>query len=270
MNRIAALCIALSGLVPIASAQDTGVPDQLSAYVSPDPALGLASADRLFVAYEEFCGRPEVDDERPATVDIDGQTVNVDIFLVAPADDLVCMAPPPPPQRVHTEVGSLPMGLYQVNRRLHVRPAAGGEHTLTSTQALVLQVAGTPHRAVSGAWYDPQNPGTGLFVAIIPRGQIADEEGEVDDRPYAALYLAELNEANQPTWATGLSRFEDSILVAAMVDGGEEVSTRDLVFSYTGCGRATLADAAAPEQVVQLVQLTRVDGMPNCLPAGVE
>lgn len=268
MTRLAALLLLACAWAGTATAQGSNTPpDGLETFIAPDPAFGLGSADRVFLVYEEACGRPEIDIGRVATVADNDNQFLVDIYLID-RPDTACLSAPPPPRLVYIGLGQLPKGRYSVTRRLHVRTLPADEHVLTSTQTTVVRIEDTPHRAVSGAWYDPANPGTGLFVAIIPQGQIVDEGPDPDLRPYAALYLAELESAGQPAWSTGLSRFEDGVLRISMTDAGGQSPSRVLLFTYTGCGRATIADAQSPEIVTELEQVTRIDGVPNCVPPG--
>lgn len=268
MLRFATLFALACACTGTATAQVSNPPpDGLETFIAPDPAFGLSSADRVYLVYEEACGRPEIDIGRVATVADNDNQFLVDIYLIE-RPDTVCLGTEPPPRPVYIELGKLPKARYSVIRRLHVRTLPSDQHVLTSTQTAVLRIEDTPHRAVSGAWYDPANPGTGLFVAIIPQGQIVDDAPEPDLRPYAALYLAELEDSGQAAWSTGLSRFEDGVLRIAMTDAGGQTPSRVLLFTYTGCGRATIADAQSPEIVTQLEQVTRIDGVPNCVPPG--
>lgn len=269
MLRAALVACVLLASSPVLAQSGGAALDGLSRFVLPDPTFGLSPLDRVFVVYEEACGRPQIDIARPPAIVSVGQTVAVDIYLIEREDPL-CFSAPPPPRAVPVELGSLATkGLYGVTRRLHVRAPTDTEYRLVSTQSASFRVGDTPHRAISGAWFDPDEPGTGLFVAVIPEGQIPDGNPIPDPRPFVALYLADLSRAGAPAWSTGLGRFENGVLRVAMTDGGESSPNRELVFRYLGCGRAELTDAQGPTFVTLLRQLTRIDGIPNCLPQGV-
>jgi hypothetical protein len=255
MSILAAL-LALSAAT--VQAQSSDPPDYL--YDFGFPRNGLSSKDEAFVLYADNCGRPHVDPTRAATVLREETGWVVDIYLVA-VEDEVCLAVLAPDTVLAVSLGNLPKGWHQVQRRLHVRPSGAGPHQyqLLYSNWSGFTVGDTPNPALSGAWYDPAVPGTGLFINLLPTMQ-----GEFD--PRVVVYLANLDPTGRPTWSTGIGQFIDGAMRVELREGGVAGGVRTMTFAYQGCGKAQMSFADAPARVANLSQLTTVNGLDSCNP----
>lgn len=256
LMSISVLLLAL--LATTAQAQSPDPPDRL--YDFGYPQNGLSSKDEAFVLYADNCGRPHVDPTRAPTVRREELAWVVDIYLVA-IEDEVCLAVLSPDAMLAVSLGNLSKGWHQVERRLHVRPSGAGPH---ETRFLYsnwssFTVGDTPNPALSGAWYDPAQPGTGLFINLLPT-----QQGELD--PRAVIYLANLDASGRPSWSTGIGQFVDASMQVELREGGAGGAVRTMSFAYQGCGRAQMSFADAPAEVADLAQLTTINGLDSCNP----
>jgi hypothetical protein len=253
MRGCAALLLSL--LAPLALAQLTEPPDHLDNFLYPQN--GLSSTDEAFVMYADNCGRPHPDTRRPATVSREQDGWVVDIYLVMDEAE-ICFAALAPDSLFSISLGNLSKGFQPVRRRLHLRQA-DGSYQLVYTSSSSFNVGDTPNPSMSGAWYDPSASGTGLFINMLPVMQ-------GDFEPQVVVYLAVLDPAGDPTWFAGVGKFVDSRLSVNLREGGNNPTTRTLIFDYEGCGRGHIRYLDLPGWSANLSQLTTVNGLASCRP----
>jgi hypothetical protein len=148
-----------------------------------------------------------------------------------------------------------------VQRRLWVRDEGSAEHVLSRSDLQALDVGDTPAIGVSGAWFNPDAPGSGVFLSLLPRVQ-----GQ--ERHTAILYLADVEGGGTPVWYTAAGEFADGQLAVELSPGGSGRTPKPQVFAYMGCGQASLYDPRFPTFFTPLAQLTEVEGVPGCTPPG--
>jgi hypothetical protein len=257
--RSFAAAIALSACAGTVSA-DAPPPDFLAAFVFPSEAA--SRADEVFVLYADHCGRPHPDARRPAQITRDGQRIAVDIYLVEnPAE--ICLAVLMPSTLVPFSLGTLPKGFYEITRRLHIRSVDGNDYRASTVSGAGIEIGDAPHPAVSGTWHDPNQPGSGLFLNLIPPAP-----GEPSGRAF--LYL--LTQRNGlAAWAGGIGQFVDGVLRVGLQGPNLAANAGTAVFEYRGCGDALLRvegdlGLQFPLGQVRIEQLTRTGGVSDCRP----
>lgn len=235
-------------------------PDYLESFVFPTQAA--SHADEVFVLYADHCGRPHPDPRRSPQILRSGARIEVDIYLVeAPAE--ICLAVLSPSTLVPYSLGTLPKGSYEILRRLHIRPVDASDYRASTATWGSIEIGDTPLPTVSGTWYDPLQPGSGVFLNLIPAAP-----GETPGRAF--LYL--LTQRNgQPAWAGGTGQFVDGVLRIALQGPGITPNTASVAFEYEGCGQARLRMLGEiglqfPVGLASIRQLTRTDGVADCRP----
>jgi hypothetical protein len=261
------LCVAVS-----ATAQTpAGPPDGLTAFVYPqaapaqklpesEPWSEVSTRDIVYVGYLEHCrDSPILLRDPPPRVQREGQRLVIE--LEVSDEPPICFAAPPPfPTPVLFPLGVLEAGTYEVERRVMLRTGPNTAPTLLHSAINRVRVGATPHAAVSGAWYEPSNPGTGLILNLLPNAP-----GEAE--PQVMVFYAVLDTNDQPDWYSGIGRFNNGILQIDLQRGGSSGQTRLLQFSYLGCARAQLQDAQRPTFApIELRQLTGVKAVQSCAP----
>jgi hypothetical protein len=249
----------LASLILIGTVHAQGVPpDGLSDPLFPPSQTSLAAEDEIYLAYEDFCGRPILDTGTPSRQFMENGVRVVELVLLPPAE--ACFAPPPPPVKRLYSLGTLPKGNHLVERRLLVRAANGTTSLLHQSQHSIT-IGNTPHPAISGAWYDAGNPGTGLFLNLLPANA-----ADITQEPVVILYWATLDENQQPVWFTGSGRFNDGLLDIQLIKGGANPVAQSMRLFYRGCGSAHWVDPRFPTFFTELTQLTDVSGVASCDP----
>lgn len=259
MNALAPALAALALLATSPLATASAPPDGLGDFLHPDGEM--SARDEAWVLYAHSCGIPLPDPLRAPEVTAEDGRILVDLFLFEPAIQNCFEAEDLPPVYYHASIGKQAMGTYTVERRLWVRTEGSSEHSLAHSDLSALTVGDTPALSLSGSWYNPDAPGTGAFISLLPR-----MEGEA--KPRAVLYLAEVESNGNPVWYTGIGEFEDNQLALDLVPGGSGRSTLRRSFAYMGCGEGALYDPAFPTFFTPMVQLTAVAGVPACTPPG--
>jgi hypothetical protein len=264
MARIA-LLLAL-GLVAVKSQAQSSAPIDPFTVGGPlsfvFPRGSVSQQDQVHVLVGTYCGRLQLDPTRPPEVrripsavpQFYTATLQVDVYL-RPAQGAVCFAAPVPWDVHNVPLGTLEKGVVRVSRRLFVRPTATAPHELRAEAGVDLRVLDAPHASASGAWFDPAQPGTGLFLNLM---------GAESD---AAVYLTERAVGGELNWWVGVGRFQSGRLELDLARGGssEPGALRRFVFEYRGCGRAESAFGTGA-QPRPLVQLTQVQGIEGCEP----
>ena len=166
-NRIlATIAVASAGLFTMfmAVAQvSSGAPE----FVPAQPS----SADTVFLKIPRTCSNSNYLNPGYRVSTLNGR-ISVNIFLVSPEPSCPIASPPLPPlPPLLVEIGRLPAGIYTVDVN------EGRVSTLDVVIALIasnLQLTVTDHRATKAApgvrinysdhWWDPTNPGSGLFI----------------------------------------------------------------------------------------------------------
>ncbi|MBN8429126.1 MAG: hypothetical protein J0L65_16850 [Xanthomonadales bacterium] len=245
--------------VSAAHAQTTP-PDLLDDPLLPSAGTPVSTADDFYVLYDDLCGRPPIDPATPVRQFQEDGVLVVEWVLLPVPEDEICFSPPIPTPRKAFRIGPLSKGLHQIERRLMLR-ANDGSTSLLHHSLHTVQVGETPHPALSGAWYDANNPGTGLFISLLPR-TAADHNQE----PLVVVYWADEDESRQPIWYTSAGRFRDGVLDIDLIKGGATGEIRPMRFSYRGCGQAHWVDPRFPTFFTELTQLTEVSGVESCAP----
>jgi hypothetical protein len=233
------------------------------------PRNALSSADPVFVLYGDNCGRPHIDPTRAATVTeiahqpaLEASARVVDIYLVWNPEE-ICLAVVMPDVLVPIALGSLGKGLHRIERRLHVREKRETTHRLVESHLGVLGVGDVPHQSLSGAWFDPSAPGTGVFISLVD---------VAEGSPGAIVHITGLDVAGKPVWQVGMGQFENARLRVDLQTGGtsDSAGRRTLELTYQGCGRAQMRFMDAPIAVKQLTQLTSTYGVESCMPPALQ
>jgi hypothetical protein len=152
-------------------------------------------------------------------------------------EDLICGLAPPPPT-FYVDVGALPLGAHT----FEVTGFLGNEpiHSYLSSGPWVRQHTGLPNE-ISGLWYDPTQGGRGLNVMKLASGVIVliwythDQHGE-------PLWL--VHHATAGFDVTAIAGIAISTPGAPLAPGpceAEQEPWGEIVLTYLGCGRATLA-----------------------------
>lgn len=229
------------------------------------PRSALSSADPVFVLYGDNCGRPHIDPTRATTVTeldhnpvIEASARVVDIYLVSNPEE-ICLAVVTPDVLVPIALGSLGKGLHRIERRLHVRSKNETAHQMVESTLGFLTVGDVPHPSLSGAWFDPSAPGTGVFISLVD---------VAEGSPGAIVYRTSFDETGRPVWQVGIGQFDDARLRLDLQTGGtsDSAGRRTLELDYLGCGRAQMRFADAPGAITKLSQLTGTYGVETCLP----
>lgn len=250
----------LSLLFAASAHAQTTPPDLLDDPLLPSAGTPVSTADDFYVLYHAMCGRPSVDPATPVRQFQEDGVLVVEWVLLPVPEDEICFSPPIPTPRKAFRIGPLSKGLHQIERRLMLR-ANDGSTSLLHHSLHTVQVGETPHPALSGAWYDANNPGTGLFISLLPR-TAADHNQE----PLVVVYWADEDESRQPIWYTSAGRFRDGVLDIDLIKGGATGEIRPMRFSYRGCGQAHWVDPRFPTFFTELTQLTEVSGVESCAP----
>jgi hypothetical protein len=249
--------LALLAMPPVAAANNP--PDGLGDFLHPNGQL--SARDEAWVLYAHRCGIPLPDPLRAPEVTIEDDRIVVDLFLFEPTIQNCFEAEGLPPVYYHASIGKQEMGVYAVERRLWVRTEGSDDRRLAHSDLAEVAVGDTPAISLSGSWFDPDAPGTGAFISLLP--QTSD-----DAKPRAVLYLAEVESNGSPVWYTGIGEFEDGLLTLDLIPGGSGRSTMRRSFAYLSCGEGALFDPMFPTFFTPLVQLTAVAGVPGCTPPG--
>lgn len=249
---------ALAASAPLAA--DAPPPDFLADFVFPPG--GGAPADEVFVLYADHCGRPHPDPRRAARIVRSDARIEVDLYLVEnPAE--ICLAVLSPSTLVPYSIGTLPPGHYEIVRRLHLRHSDGTEYRPSTVSWARIQIGDVPQPAVSGAWHDPEEPGSGLFLNLLP-GASGTPDG-------TALLHVLTREGDAAVWVAGTGQFVEGVLRVPLQGPQHPAGTGRLVFEYLGCNAARVRiegdwPLAFPRDGTRLQQLTRTGGLPDCHP----
>jgi len=250
----------LLSLLFVASANaQTVPPDGLTDPLFPSSETVISTLDEVYVAYLPICGKPTVDPNTPVRQFMENGALVVELTLL-PFRDGICFSAPVPTYRQLFSIGTLPKGTQNIQRRLMLR-GDDGSVSLLYESAHHLYVGNTPNPALSGAWYDASNPGTGLFVSLLPR-----IDGDTNQEPLVVIYWAAEDENRQPVWYTGTGRFVDGRLDIDLTKGGAQPAVKPMRFYYQGCGKAHWVDPRFPTFFTELTQLTEVSGVDTCHP----
>lgn len=251
----------LLSLIFISAAHaQTTPPDLLDFPLLPSMGTTVSTVDDFYVLYDDLCGRPSIDPATPVRQFLEGEVRVVEWVLLPVSEFQVCFSPPIPTPRKAFRIGPLSRGLHQIERRLLLR-ASDGSTSLLHRSLHTVRVGETPHPGISGAWYDANNPGTGLFISLLPR-TAADHNQE----PLVVVYWADEDENRQPIWYTSVGRFRDGELDIDLIKGGATGEVRPMRFFYRGCGQAHWVDPRFPTFFTELTQLTEVSGVESCAP----
>jgi hypothetical protein len=251
-------------LISTGLAQAQQIPDFLRDFVFP--RNGASPADEIHVLYADNCGRPHPDERRAATVTRSGFQVVVDIYLAQPESPF-CLAIASPDTLYPVSIGTLAKGLYSVTRRLHVRPADMDEYSLLSESIDSILIDDTPNPAISGTWFNPDASGTGIVLSLVanPDPNTRSDAG--------LLFIATQTLSGEPEWLSGIASFDSGVLTVPMRRAGTPGSAAadaTAVFTYLGCGEATLSataeDLVFPQGEETLMQLSKTDGLAGCNP----
>jgi len=261
MKRILVFGVCVVGLMQMTatSAQDDGFRDGQPNFLHPRNGSSISEQDRVSVLYTDGCGANELNPDIAPIVRQGGGRIVVELTIRLSSTPPFCFAAPPPKDWV-IPIGRLPKGSYEIERRVYQPAAAGVERPLLSLLLNTVRVGDTPHPSISGTWFDSSAPGSGFVLTLIPDVSTAE--------PQAMLFSAALDTGRQPFWQLGVGRFSNANLTVAGAMGGTIPAPRQLLFSYRGCGRASLAEAAFPTFFTELTQLTTVAGIEACQASG--
>ncbi|MCG6117275.1 MAG: hypothetical protein MEQ07_03650 [Aquimonas sp.] len=249
--------LALLAVSPMAIASTS--PDGLRDFLHPDSQL--SARDEAWVLYAHRCGIPLPDPLRAPEVTVEETRIVVDLFLFEPTIQNCFEAENLPPVYYHASIGKQAMGAYTVERRLWLRSEGSDERRLAHSDLAEITVGDTPAISLSGSWFNPEAPGSGTFISLLPKPP-------EDAKPRAVLYLAEVEPSGSPVWYTGVGEFEDGLLTLDLIAGGSGRGSMRLSFAYLRCGEGALFNPAFPTFFTPLVQLTAVAGVPACAPPG--
>lgn len=159
---LGALTVAATGLFTtfIAIAQvSSGAPE----FVPARPS----SADTVFLKIPRNCANANYLTPGYRVSAVNGR-IGVNILLAGP---VICFSPAPPEPPLLVEIGRLPAGTYAVDVN---ESRLSGSDAVIAVIASNLQLTVSDHRATKAApgvrlnysdhWWDPTNPGSGLFV----------------------------------------------------------------------------------------------------------
>ncbi|MBB5208162.1 hypothetical protein [Chiayiivirga flava] len=256
---------ALLAAAPFAAAIDVPLAPALH------PAVPASTADMFYALFATNCGKPRLDPANPPVVTrgapAEGsqgvvETITVAYSLLPPESD-VCPAVLQPDALTAIELGHLQRGTTLVLQTFDLV----GEDDLAYVDWAV--VGHTPDPAVSGTWFDPDAPGTGVSLSLAPDAGHAE--------PTAVLFLATLSPDGAPLWLTGAGKFEDAVLTVPLTRssaaGSAPVQTTaagTARFEYLGCGDAVLSvdgvEVRFPDGDAALRQLTTTFGLDDCKP----
>lgn len=236
-------------------------PDRIDAPLFPASGTAVGENDVVYVYYaQQICGMPALEVQTPAReFDENGvRVVELVVDLVGP----ICLPLQilPPPTFHLYPLAPLGKGRHTIERRIFQRSSTGDLQFLHSSYASVV-VGDTPNPALSGAWFDANNPGTGLFVSLLPQ-----TDGAPNQEPLVVVYWAAEDENRQPTWYVGTGRFVDGQLDIELTKGGAQPAVQPMRFSYRGCGKAHWVDPRFPTFFTELTQLAEVSGVETCHP----
>ena len=190
-------------------------------------------------------------------------------------DGVNCPPELPPGTAFPTNIGKFPAGQHHV----HFIGLVNGQSAYTDDISFtVSDIAG---QSVSGAWFDPQQSGRGIFIVRTTAvGTYPPTE------PLFIVYWANHDADGNPTWALTSGQMTNHVVSGTAVyttgtplaPGTAELAQQEwgqLSFEYLGCDKGRLTwnalDQTITDGSVDIIKLANPDGQEVCsIPSAIE